>query len=707
MSAPRHRRTDDRHPVGDAVTILPAMAEAGQRLVFHRSLAGRVLIWGVLPMFLLNGVIVSLGAASRFAVLRRAAETALEDSARLAAAQIEDSNNNAANLARTLADAQVAGLFGQRPFSLALLAIVVERTPWARSCYYIYEPDADGGDARHVRDGLPAGAATASGRFAAQWVRQFLREGAIELQPIADPDLVTGFDLARRKFRHSGRSEGVVSDPVVIDGERVVEFVSPIVLDGVLLGAAGVERSLRDTDAEIERVATRAAARVYLLTSTGQFVAVGGGVAENLRTSDLRSSAYGEVFQPMLASDRPTTLDRAVDPVDGTESYFASALVGTGGWRLVVARSAADVVGPIRREIIQLGSLALTGLGLVLAGLIFVAVRYARGIFAAIRLASRVAEGDLTAEMRVKSAPGSEAELLGKSLCGMTRQLDTLVSEVKRATIRLHATATQLAATSAEQERSAQEFARHSSEIAAAVREITRTGDELARTSREARGEADETSAIATRSREGLEQMESSMRDLDAATSSVAARLAAIHEKASAITAIVDTITRVADQTNLLSVNAAIEAEKAGESGRGFLVVAREVRRLADQAASATVQIERMVAEMQTAVSSGVMEMDRFADQVRRGVGTVDQIGGELAQVIERVSSTASRFSGLDDGVAQQSDGARRIDEAMIQLAASAKQTETSIVEFTSATAGLNEAIDSLRGVVNGFKLRS
>ena len=78
------------------------------------------------------------------------------------------------------------------------------------------------------------------------------------------------------------------------------------------------------------------------------------------------------------------------------------------------------------------------------------------------------------------------------------------------------------------------------------------------------------------------------MQQLAAATGNVAERLAAINEKASSINAIVDTITKVADQTNLLSVNAAIEAEKAGESGRGFLVVAREIRRLADQTAAAT-----------------------------------------------------------------------------------------------------------------------
>ena len=77
------------------------------------------------------------------------------------------------------------------------------------------------------------------------------------------------------------------------------------------------------------------------------------------------------------------------------------------------------------------------------------------------------------------------------------------------------------------------------------------------------------------------------------------------------------TITKVADQTNLLSLNAAIEAEKAGEHGRGFAVVATEIRRLADQTAIASYDIEQLVKEMQSAVSAGVMGMDKFSEEVR------------------------------------------------------------------------------------------
>ena len=165
------------------------------------------------------------------------------------------------------------------------------------------------------------------------------------------------------------------------------------------------------------------------------------------------------------------------------------------------------------------------------------------------------------------------------------------------------------------------------------------------------------------------------------------------------------TITKVADQTNLLSINAAIEAEKAGEYGLGFLVVAREIRRLADMTAVATLDIERMVKEMQYSVSAGVMEMDKFSEQVRKVVGEVAQIGSQLGQIISGTHGLDQRFNQVTEGMRVQSQGAEQIREAMSRLSEAANQTSLSLREFNKATERLRDAVGGMKDEVSRFTL--
>src|SRR5579871_978526 len=166
---------------------------------------------------------------------------------------------------------------------------------------------------------------------------------------------------------------------------------------------------------------------------------------------------------------------------------------------------------------------------------------------------------------------------------------------------------------------------------------------------------AEQTAVRAASGQEGLTRMGATMRQVLEASASINARLAVLNEKTGNINTVVTTITKVADQTNLLSLNAAIEAEKAGEYGRGFAVVATEIRRLADQTATATYDIEQMVKEMQSAVAAGVMGMDKFSEEVRRGVEVVGQVSVELAQIIDQVQTLTPRFEMVGEGMEAQS----------------------------------------------------
>jgi methyl-accepting chemotaxis protein WspA len=194
------------------------------------------------------------------------------------------------------------------------------------------------------------------------------------------------------------------------------------------------------------------------------------------------------------------------------------------------------------------------------------------------------------------------------------------------------------------------------------------------------------------------------MQMLANATNSISAKLAVISERANNIGTVVTTITKVADQTNLLSLNAAIEAEKAGEYGLGFSVVAREIRRLADQTAIATLDIERIVVDMQSAVSSGVMEMDRFDEQVRQGVGEATRLSGQLGDIIENVENLRPQFEFAQQSMQAQVVGAGQINDAMLQLREVALVSGESSEALHTASGQLLDAVESLKVAVARFR---
>ena len=287
----------------------------------------------------------------------------------------------------------------------------------------------------------------------------------------------------------------------------------------------------------------------------------------------------------------------------------------------------------------------------------------------------------------------------------MTGNLDSLIGQVQKSGIQVTTSATEIAASARELEATVAEQAASTSQVTATSREISATAEDLVQTMDQVSGHLNGTIGMAEEGRNDLTGMEGAMRNLMKATGSISSKLSVINDRANKISHVVTTINKISDQTNLLALNAAIEAEKAGEFGRGFSVVAREVSRLADQTAIATQDIEHVVKEMQSSVSSGVMEMDKFADEVRRGVETVVTLSSQLARIIDQVRSHGPQFDTVKESMHAQSEGALQINEAMTQLSQAADQTRESLHEFKTATEQLNDAVQGLQGEVSRFRI--
>lgn len=287
----------------------------------------------------------------------------------------------------------------------------------------------------------------------------------------------------------------------------------------------------------------------------------------------------------------------------------------------------------------------------------------------------------------------------------MAEALANLVAQAQRSSVQVTTSVTEIAATSKQQQATATETAATTTEIGATSREIAATSRDLVRTMTEVTSAADQASSLAGSGQQGLARMEETMHQVMGAADLVNAKLGILNEKASNITQMVVTIVKVADQTNLLSLNAAIEAEKAGEYGRGFAVVATEVRRLADQTAVATYDIEQMVREIQSAVSAGVMGMDKFSEEVRRGMFEVQQVGEQLSQIIHQVQALAPRVLMVNEGMQAQATGAEQINQALAQLSDASTQTVESLRQASFAIDELSQVAAGLRGGVSRFKV--
>ena len=292
-----------------------------------------------------------------------------------------------------------------------------------------------------------------------------------------------------------------------------------------------------------------------------------------------------------------------------------------------------------------------------------------------------------------------------RSIKTMTESLNSLVGQVQRSGIQVTSSSTELSATAREQETTMSTQLESTKKAVKLGEEISRVAMELVETMQQVATKFQETAGFATKGQTDLTRMEEAMGNMEAASKSISGRLETINEKAENITNVVTTITKVADQTNLLSLNAAIEAEKAGEYGRGFNVVAREIRRLADQTAVATLDIDRMVQEMQSAVSTGVMEMDKFIAEVNLSAEDVGKISSQLTRIIEQVQGLSPSFENVNVSMGLQSENARKINKSIANLSEEMQTTTESLRESFSAIDQLNEAARSLQDEVSRFKV--
>jgi len=318
--------------------------------------------------------------------------------------------------------------------------------------------------------------------------------------------------------------------------------------------------------------------------------------------------------------------------------------------------------------------------------------------------ANSVADGNLLVKI---DADGSESEvgILSRSINNMTASLREQTIKIREAVDTLNATANSIVSASSQQEDAMKGLEGNVAQVGVSSRQISATSQELARTMDGVKKAAEEADRLANAGQASLSGLQSAIQTLSQGTDIISEKLTLIHQKAERIDSVIATITKISDQTNLLSLNAAIEAEKAGEYGRGFSVVAREIGRLANETAISTLDISDIINEMQASVVDGVKEMSHFREGVVHGVRSADDATMQFSQIIAKVAHLSPAFDKVNEGMHFQSLGSQQISEAMADLNQSAVQMTSSLSQFKAVTDQLNFAANRLSDTVSRFKV--
>jgi methyl-accepting chemotaxis protein len=312
--------------------------------------------------------------------------------------------------------------------------------------------------------------------------------------------------------------------------------------------------------------------------------------------------------------------------------------------------------------------------------------------------ANRLANGDLTMEIAVSGK--NEVSVLLGAIQNTTGTLRKIISDIKSAAGMLASASTQMSASSEQVSRGAVEQAERASLVATASEEMAQTVTDVARNTANISDSATQTAEVA---RNGEAMVEKTVQEIRAVATTAAESASIVEElgqRSKQIGEILGVIDDIADQTNLLALNAAIEAARAGEHGRGFAVVADEVRKLAEKTVSATKKIGETIGAIRTEVERAVKAMSATAQRVEAGASLSAQSGksleeivhsvGELQMMIQQIASATEEITATSEQVTRDIE---HIAQSTRESSSSAEQTAQSSVELSNLAVNLQQIV--------------
>jgi len=315
--------------------------------------------------------------------------------------------------------------------------------------------------------------------------------------------------------------------------------------------------------------------------------------------------------------------------------------------------------------------------------------------------AKQIAAGNLT----IKVQPQSADDAMGTAFAGMAESLRTVIQEVVGAVNVLAASANDILASAAQLAAGATETATALTETTATVEEVKQTSQLSSQKAKYVADEAHRAADVAQRGRRSVDDTIAGMTGIRQQMGAVAESILSLTAQSHMIGEIIATVDDLAAQSKLLAVNAAIEAAKAGEEGRGFSVVAQEVRSLAEQSRAATTQVRAILTDIQRATTAAVLAAEQGSKSVEAGVQQSTAAGESITALAESIAHAAQAAAQIAATSQQQFVGMDQVALAMGSVKAASAQTVSSTRQAEAAAQGINELGQKLKAIVDRFKI--
>lgn len=476
-----------------------------------------------------------------------------------------------------------------------------------------------------------------------------------------------------------------------------------------LIAATAPERDI--VRAELEEVIERVDGRFVAQRNGDPTLGVPPADTSLLPRIDERQARWSSEIVPRLER----VMAMAPDAQPSLASLPALVAAQVDGLEADMERLERDARRTAERfRALQLGFLVLV---LVVSGFVFrLARRTAGRITSLAGTAERIAGGEL--EVTAPIGGNDEVGDLGNAFNVMTANLRTLLASEKQgreelavalATVSdtansLASGSTEILAATAQQSSGAQQQAAAVAQTVTTVDEVVQTADQAAQRAEAMAGASQRSLEVGEAGRKAAEEAGTGMHMVAEQVEGIAESVLGLAERAQAIGEIIDTVDDIAEQTNLLALNAAIEASRAGEHGKGFQVVAAEVKSLAEQAKKSTVQVRRILGDIQNATNRAVLSTEEGAKSANGAITIVSQAEETITTLVDTIAATARTAGQIAASAGQQAAGMAQIHEAMRSINQAASQNLAATRQTEKAAQDLNSLGVRLRELLAGYE---